>query len=694
MLTNSSRLAIGLLLPLAAFAQPSDFAKNPRETTPSRHGVAALWFDLDSDPIGRGNAELLLRLPGGGVAILKQKTFDKRGEREGLWRGVANNRADSEVLLTQKGGYLAGTVRVGTDLYEIRPSAGGHILEKLNLNTFPACGGAAAARVTRAAGDVQPAGSATAPTATAAGDGVTVDLMSVYTPQARAAAGGGAQIQTVIQAAVDSANQAFVNSQVTAAYRLVHSVEAAHNDTGDMNLDLSWVASDATVAALRNQYGADMVSLIVENGASYCGLGYVQRSVGPGFAGSAFQVTARSCAVGNLSFAHEHGHNLGMEHDPANGVTPTSASFPWSFGYTVNSVFRTVMAYASPCPNGCTRVAYYSNPNVTYAGYPTGVINTQDNARTANSTMSVAAAFRTAAATAPPAAPSGLTAAGMSGSQINLSWTDAAADETGFRVERSQDGGATFSLVATLGANTGSFADAGLASATAYMYRVRAYNGIGDSANSNTAGATTTQLLPPSPPLSLSAVAVSSSQINLAWADGSTNENGFKIERSTLGGAFAQIATVGANLTSYASTGLTGGAAYSYRVRAYNADGNSAYTDVASATTPAGAPPTPAGLAGTPSYTGSGKNRTLSGITLSWSDVSGETGYRLERCKVSGKGSSLTCTYGLAATPGQNAGGYQDTGVLQTGKGTYKYRLRAESSVGSSLWVETSVTAN
>ena len=262
MLTNRARLALGVILPLAAFAQPSDFAKNPRETTPSRHGVSALLFDLDSDPIGRGNAELLLRLPGGGgVAILKQKTFDKRGEREGLWRGVANNRADSEVLLTQKGGYLAGTVRIGTDLYEIRPRAVGHILEKLNLNTFAACGGAAAARVSRAAGDVQTAGSATtAPTATTAGDGVTVDLMSVYTPQARAAAGGAAQIQAVIQAAVDSANQAFVNSQVTAAYRLVHSVEAAHNDAGDMNLDLSWVASDATVAALRNQYGADMVS--------------------------------------------------------------------------------------------------------------------------------------------------------------------------------------------------------------------------------------------------------------------------------------------------------------------------------------------------------------------------------------------------------------------------------------------------
>ncbi len=107
---------------------------------------------------------------------------------------------------------------------------------------------------------------------------------------------------------------------------------------------------------------ADMVSLMVEAGSA-CGLGYVMRSrPAPAFAGSAFQVTALGCAVGNLSFAHEHGHNMGMEHDPANGTSPASASFPYAFGHFVNGSYRTVMSYAGECSSGCTRVPHFSNP--------------------------------------------------------------------------------------------------------------------------------------------------------------------------------------------------------------------------------------------------------------------------------------------------------------------------------------------
>ena len=66
-----------------------------------------------------------------------------------------------------------------------------------------------------------------------------------------------------------------------------------------------------------------------------------------------------------------------------------------------------------------------------------------------------------------------------------------------------------------------------------------------------------------------------------------TNETGFRIERckgSTCTN-FALIATVGANVTTYANTSLSRNTAYRYRVRAYNASGNSAYSNIASATT-------------------------------------------------------------------------------------------------------------
>ena len=90
---------------------------------------------------------------------------------------------------------------------------------------------------------------------------------------------------------------------------------------------------------------------------------------------------------------------------------------------------------------------------------------------------------------------------------------------------------------------------------------------------------------PPAAPTSLAATAVSSSQINLTWADSDATEQGFKIERCTGAGCsdFAQIATVGANVTSYSNTGLTASTSYSYRVRAYNAAGDSDYSNTASA---------------------------------------------------------------------------------------------------------------
>src|SRR5437660_1797557 len=90
----------------------------------------------------------------------------------------------------------------------------------------------------------------------------------------------------------------------------------------------------------------------------------------------------------------------------------------------------------------------------------------------------------------------------------------------------------------------------------------------------------------PAAPSSLSAIALSSNQIQLIWQDNSTNESSFKIERApTSTGSWKQIATVGANVTIYTNAGLNASTTYYYRVRAYNQKGNSGYTAVAGATT-------------------------------------------------------------------------------------------------------------
>ena len=90
----------------------------------------------------------------------------------------------------------------------------------------------------------------------------------------------------------------------------------------------------------------------------------------------------------------------------------------------------------------------------------------------------------------------------------------------------------------------------------------------------------------PDAPTNLAAVAVSMSQINLSWADASTNEDGFKVERSLDGISFSQIAQVSSNVTQYRNAGLFPGTTCTYRIRAYNAGGASSYTATASAVTP------------------------------------------------------------------------------------------------------------
>ncbi len=91
----------------------------------------------------------------------------------------------------------------------------------------------------------------------------------------------------------------------------------------------------------------------------------------------------------------------------------------------------------------------------------------------------------------------------------------------------------------------------------------------------------------PAPPSALTARAISSSSIVLGWRDSSNNETGFRIERrlglcaSTNTNPWSEIATVEANVITFTNTGLSARTVYSYRVRAYNVGGNSAYSNCA-----------------------------------------------------------------------------------------------------------------
>ena len=181
----------------------------------------------------------------------------------------------------------------------------------------------------------------------------------------------------------------------------------------------------------------------------------------------------------------------------------------------------------------------------------------------------------------PPTAATNLTASAVSSSQINLSWTDNASDEVGFRIERSPDGTA-FAEIATVGANVTSYANTGLTAATQYWYRIRAYNNTGASSYAGPTSATTLAPPQPQPPSAPTALigALKSGQIALTWTDTSNNETGFAIYRSTDDGkSYNQIATVAANVSTYVDTSPGTSKFVSYRVRAFNTLGNSAFSN-------------------------------------------------------------------------------------------------------------------
>ncbi len=88
-------------------------------------------------------------------------------------------------------------------------------------------------------------------------------------------------------------------------------------------------------------------------------------------------------------------------------------------------------------------------------------------------------------------------------------------------------------------------------------------------------GGATTLGLPPAAPGALTATTVSATQINLAWADNSNNESLFKVDRCVGVNCtnFAQVAQVGAGVTTFINTGLARNTTYRYRVRAFNSAG-------------------------------------------------------------------------------------------------------------------------
>ena len=191
-----------------------------------------------------------------------------------------------------------------------------------------------------------------------------------------------------------------------------------------------------------------------------------------------------------------------------------------------------------------------------------------------------------------PLAPTNVVATLQTGPRVRLTFRDNANNEALFLVQRAVDGGG-FVHVATLPArsNTGSvtFVDTAVTTGHSYQYRVAAVNSGGQSAWAvSNVIATPPVPLAPSGLNGSAVVSGKKANVSLTWADNSSNETGFMIERATNATFTVGLnqSTVAANAVTVTQTGLYRGVTYFYRIRAFNSGGSSGWSNVFSVVTP------------------------------------------------------------------------------------------------------------
>lgn len=372
------------------FAQRAESAFILREVPAARAkkssiaSVREAGIDINFEVLQRGrDTRISIPLFDGKIyeaTPLASEGFELRAMNDFTWRGkIVAGKFDGDVVLTAKNGFMAGIIYSPEAVYEITPSGGKTVLIQLDQNLFPSCGG----EITGEKHSV-----VNLPEGVGVDSGDRIDVMVVYTTATKNVAGGDAAAQTIAQGSIDITNTTYLNSKILQRVRLVHSQEHVYTEA-TFSTDLSNLRANTTIQALRNTHLADLVALISE-GTGSCGIGYLMGAVS-GNQNNAFTVTARSCAIGNLSFPHELGHNMGSAHNPESG---SGGTFSYSFGHWINGSYRTVMSYVDPCTSGCTRRPYFSNPGIVFNGAPTGVENARDNARSINNTANPIANYR------------------------------------------------------------------------------------------------------------------------------------------------------------------------------------------------------------------------------------------------------------------------------------------------------------
>jgi O-glycosyl hydrolase/fibronectin type 3 domain-containing protein len=219
----------------------------------------------------------------------------------------------------------------------------------------------------------------------------------------------------------------------------------------------------------------------------------------------------------------------------------------------------------TPSSLGSTTQNYIGRSQYSADAYLNGRVDEFRIYASALSAAQVAALYAEQIPAAIPPVPTGLSAAGVSGSRIDLTW-NGSADAANYNIKRSTAAGGPYTHVSSAGGT--SFSDEGLPELTPFYYVISAVNSVGQSADSAQAGAMT-QSAPPAAPSGLTATP-GNGLVTLDWeANAESDLAGYNIYRSeTSGSGYAQINESLLNSPGFVDDNVTNYTTYYYVVTA------------------------------------------------------------------------------------------------------------------------------
>jgi len=214
------------------------------------------------------------------TVTLTPERLERRGEGNYTWHGKLKDHPNGFAMITVVDGNVSGMIELGDNSrgartrYQLQSTSDGlTLLQEIDSAAFPE-DHPATGELVAPVDNVKPLFGATNSSKGVLANGVVekadtaaiIDVMIVYSNQTAAAAGAGIGAQA--QQAVDTANLVYANSGITTRLRLVYAGPANYDESGDFNTDLNRLTNGADgymdgVAALRDAYGADFVSLFV-----------------------------------------------------------------------------------------------------------------------------------------------------------------------------------------------------------------------------------------------------------------------------------------------------------------------------------------------------------------------------------------------------------------------------------------------